>query len=303
MKEFLFKSFDGKSLACYLWDEVENPKGIVQIVHGMTSHMMRYDEFAKELNKFGYIAFGDDHRPHGKTAGRENLGKATKTNFDDNVRDEIELTKMLKDKYNLPVHLFAHSYGSFLGQRYIQLASELISSVIISGSAHMGGKLFFGKIITLLLSPFYKMEEPNKLLFDMTFTSNNKHFKEDNLENSWLNRDFEKVKLYNADPFCQFIMSHGFYYSLMRGLSRAYKKKNLEMIRKDLPISIMSGDKDPLGGMGDKVVKLYELYKSHNLNVKMHLYENARHELTGDLDNEKIVLDMVDFFNQNSKED
>lgn len=301
MKEFLFKSFDGKELVCYLWDSVKNPKGIIQIVHGMTSHMMRYEQFAFELNKQGYIAFGDDHRPHGKTAGMENLGNATKTNFDDNVKDEIELTKWLKAKYNLPVQLFAHSYGSFIAQRYIQLASELIGGIIISGSSFMGDRMFMGKVLTFLQRPFYKMDKPNQMLFNMTFNSNNKFFMEEAEPNAWLNRDMDKVKQYNSDPFCNFIMTHGFYYSLMRGLARAYKQKNLAYIRKDLPIYIMSGEKDPLGGMGKKVTMLYELYKSLDLKVKMKLWKDARHELTSDLDKDTIIADMIDFYNNNTK--
>jgi alpha-beta hydrolase superfamily lysophospholipase len=137
MKKEVFVSYDGKKLACFLWDDVTNPKGVIQIVHGMTSHMQRFKEFGEELNRRGYIAYGDDHRPHGETAGLENLGKAGKNNFSENVRDEIEITKMLKARFRLPVQLFSHSYGSFLAQSYITTDSALIDGLILSGSAYM----------------------------------------------------------------------------------------------------------------------------------------------------------------------
>ena len=297
-KQLEFTSFDGRKLACFLWDKVKEPKGIIQIIHGMTSHMKRYDELAKTLNSYGYVVFGDDHRPNGDSAKLSGLGKASKDNFRENLLDEIEITKALKQRCNLPIVLFAHSYGSFLAQTYIEKAGELINGVILSGSSIMSTlKLAFGKLLTWLQTFFYKMDEPNLMMFNMTFGANNKAFTEDGINNAWLNRDLAKVKAYNDDPYCNFYMSHGFYYSMMRGLYNTYKKSSLAQIKKDLPIFIISGSLDPLGGCGKKIQKLYNTYKSYNLNVKMKLYEGVRHELTSDIEKEIIIKDMIDFFN------
>lgn len=301
MKKECFESYDGKKLACFLWDDVENPKGVIQILHGMTSHMRRYEELGYVLNRLGYIAFGDDHRPHGDTAGLDNLGKAGKNNFRENVLDEIEITRMLLKRFSLPVQLFAHSYGSFLAQAYLAEASDLVDGVVLSGTAHMGrARMGLGKLLTYLQRLVYKMDEPNKMMFNMTFTANNKPFVADKVDNAWLSRDLDKVAEYNSDPYCNFIVSHGFYYSMMRGLSRAYKKSALSNIRKDLPIYIMCGAQDPLGGMGKKAVKLYDAYSSIGLDVKIKLYEGARHELTSDTDKDTVIKDMAAFFDAQS---
>lgn len=302
MKKIDFESYDGKRLACFLWDDVENPKGVIQLIHGLTSHTMRYEDFAKTLNENGYIVFGDDHRMNGQTAGLENLGRAGKNNFNENVLDEIAITKMLKEKYDLPIQLFAHSYGSFLAQRYIELGGNLIDGVLLSGSAYMGGNmLFLGKVLTFFQRLFLGTYNPGNMFYKMTFTSNDQYFLQDNIKNAWLNRDLEKVKIYNADPLCDFIMSNGFFYALMRGLADANKQKNLKKIRKDLPITIMSGELDPVGGMGKKVTALYELYKSLGLHASMKIYKDVRHELTADFDEEVIVGEMIRFFNSNLK--
>lgn len=302
MKKIDFESYDGKRLACFLWDDVENPKGVIQLIHGLTSHTMRYEDFAKTLNENGYIVFGDDHRMNGQTAGLESLGRAGKNNFNENLLDEIAITKMLKKKYGLPVQLFAHSYGSFLAQRYIELGGNLIDGVLLSGSAYMGGNmLFLGKVLTFFQRLFLGTYNPGNMFYKMTFTSNDQYFLQDNIKNAWLNRDLEKVKIYNADPLCDFIMSNGFFYALMRGLADANKQKNLKEIRKDLPITIMSGELDPVGGMGKKVIALNELYKSFGLSVSMKIYKDVRHELTADFDEEVIVGEMIRFFNSNLK--
>ncbi|MGI6213925.1 MAG: alpha/beta fold hydrolase [Christensenellales bacterium] len=297
MEKIDFKSFDNAKLACFVWDKADKPKAVIQILHGMTSHMKRYDELGKTLNGYGYIVFGDDHRPNGESAGLENLGKADKTNFFQNVRDEIEITKMLKQKYNLPILLFAHSYGSFLAQSYIAQAGELVDGVILSGSSIMSkAKLAFGVLLTFIQKGYLKMDEPNMLLYNMTFASNNKPFASENLVNAWLNRDVDKVKKFNDDPYCNFYMSHGFYYSMMRGLYKTFSTSEIAKIRKDLPIFIISGEFDPLGGMGKKVTKLYETYKAQGLNVKFKLYKGARHELTSDTEKDMVIRDMIEFF-------
>ena len=56
MKEGYVKSFDNTIVYRYLWDDVESPKGIVQIMHGMSEHAKRYEDFALFLNKNGYKA-------------------------------------------------------------------------------------------------------------------------------------------------------------------------------------------------------------------------------------------------------
>lgn len=159
--------------------------------------------------------------------------------------------------------------------------------------------LFLGKALTFFQRMFRGTYTPGNMFYKMTFTSNDQYFLQDNIKNAWLNRDLEKVKIYNADPLCDFIMSNGFFYALMRGLSDAYKPRNLDKIRKDLPIALMSGEKDPVGGMSQKVIALNELYKSLGLNVSMKLYKDVRHELTADFDKVAIVGDMLSFFDGN----
>lgn len=37
-------------LHLYIWNDVENPKGVIQIVHGINEHGLRYCSFAEYLN-------------------------------------------------------------------------------------------------------------------------------------------------------------------------------------------------------------------------------------------------------------
>ena len=55
---------DGSPLSV-MYYEIPDPKGIVQIVHGMCEHKERYKEFIHYLGKQGYMVIIHDHRGHG----------------------------------------------------------------------------------------------------------------------------------------------------------------------------------------------------------------------------------------------
>ena len=66
MKKNKFICYDDTELQGYLF-EVDNPKGVVQIAHGMQEYSKTYFKFAQFLNKKGYIVYMIDQRGHGKS--------------------------------------------------------------------------------------------------------------------------------------------------------------------------------------------------------------------------------------------
>ena len=46
---------------------VDNAKANILIIHGMIEHRMRYDDFAKYLNKHNYNVYTYDKRGHGES--------------------------------------------------------------------------------------------------------------------------------------------------------------------------------------------------------------------------------------------
>ena len=65
MEEVLIRAHDGYRLLLNVY-EVENPKAVVQIAHGMEEHQGRYKAFAQMLNENGYTVVSADMRGHGK---------------------------------------------------------------------------------------------------------------------------------------------------------------------------------------------------------------------------------------------
>lgn len=300
MKIEKFKSESGFESYAYFWDEVKEPIGVVQIIHGMAEHIQRYDFFADFLNYNNFIVVGMDTRGHGKTAV-EGLGLGVVTDgdsFADTVADQIDLAKYIKQKYNLPLCLFGHSFGSFLSQSYIQRASDLVEGVILCGSAKQKGlDVKVGEIVLKLQAIFCGKDKPAKFITKVAFGGYDKKFAYDKIENAWVCSNIDSVKKYNEDEMCGATASIGFFKSLFCGVKDLYEECNLDCIKKDLKIFIMSGDKDPVGGFGKKVKKLYETYVNSGItDVTMKLYENKRHELLNEDIRDSVMFDALEFF-------
>ncbi len=294
MRREAFKSFDGKELSLCIWDDCAHPKGVIQISHGMAEHIERYDDFAGFLNSNGFIAAGEDHRAHGET-DKDALGIVTSENdlFSSTVKDGIEITKYLKRRFELPVILLGHSYGSFLAQDRILQDSSLLSGVILSGSAFMKGLIVdFGRALAGNKVKRGKTKEPGQLFANMTFVSYDKKVKDG--KNGWLSRDKAQVEKYNANPYNGFICSNGFYYSFFTGLKNI-AEADYSLIDKNLKLFIISGGDDYVGGRGKLVVKLYENYVKNGLKPVLKLYKDARHEILNETNKDEVYKDILDF--------
>lgn len=300
--EFTFNGFKDYPINVVVWDEVKDAKAVVQISHGMAEYIARYDEFAKFLNKNGYIVIGDDHRGHGKTRGDAKLGIVPEgDSYFDTIEDMALLTKYAKEKYNLPVILFGHSYGSFLSQGYIEKYSNEIVACILCGSARMDTfEAKFGQIVTNIQHALFGKDKEGKLINKLSFGMYEKPFKSEKRKFAWGSRDVESCEKYNKDENCQGILSLGFYKGFFNGLAKIYKNEPLK-IRKDLPIFIISGDKDPVGGMGKLVSNLHKMYVDFGFDAKIKLYEGARHELTNEINKEEVFNDVLAFLDANNK--
>lgn len=291
----IFESFDGKKIFVHEWLDVAEPKGFVQIVHGMTEHGARYAEFAKYLNEHGYLVAADDHRGHGYT-DPDSLGYSNCDNmFFDTVKDEGALTDHYKAKYpDLKYFIFGFSYGSFLTQCYISKYGDKVDGAVIGGS---NKKKDFEVYLGAVAAGGGNQKKPAKFIEEQSFGKWAKKFK----NREWLSADAENNAAYHADKFCGFICSKKFYADMFKGLKSLYTKKYAKGLRKDMPLLLVSGAQDPVGNMGKGVKKLFKYYKKAGMkNVKMVLFEGSRHEFLNEKKNsERKRRTLLDFFDQN----
>ncbi|WP_297636716.1 alpha/beta hydrolase [uncultured Clostridium sp.] len=297
-KKFI-KGFNGKDIFLRTWNEVKNPKGVIQIIHGMIEHSGRYEDFARFLNANGYIVYADDHRGHGETALKHSeYGYLGENGFNHIVEDEFIITKLIKATYpNLPVYILGHSFGSFISQKYITKYSLHIDGVILSGSSKREGiDLKAGFILLNIQKVLFNRKKEAKLINKLTFLNYTKKIAAPKTSSDWLTADEAIVDKYIKDSHCQFVPTIDFYCTFFHNLLNLYKADNLKTLRKDLPIFIISGDKDPVGNYGKGTSNLHSFYNELGMqNVTLKLYENGRHEILNEINRKDVYNDIYNF--------
>lgn len=117
-REFTFPSSDGvhQVHAMEWFPESGSPRGVVQLVHGISEYIGRYSPFARFLTDHGFAVVGHDHLGHGKTAsGREEYGYFADQDGWRHIRNDIRsLRTAAGERFpGLPYFLLGHSMGSF----------------------------------------------------------------------------------------------------------------------------------------------------------------------------------------------
>lgn len=285
-------------LAAYRWplEGKRAPKAVVQLVHSLSGHMGRYEEFAAFLNDYGYEVWGHDHPGHGKT-GPE-LGRASGDAMSlllggiSLVRDSIRA-----EHPDLPVFLFGHSIGSFLALRSLQLDKTGWDGVILSGTNDRNPLLLEETIVAVypLLAHLKKSRAAERALTGMVV----KRVESGLLyrgHSHWRTRDLMQETLYNSDPLCGFPVNHDFLKSLAKGLSYWFRKEELDKLSKALPVLIISGTDDPIGNYGKGAAKLAKSLTGSGLSrVYLRFYEGARHDLLWETSREETMYDILEF--------
>ncbi len=297
MKQSRFISHDGREVELYVWDEVSNPKAVVKIAHGMAEHSARYDDFAKYLNSKGYIVVMNDHRGHGLTAEKDSLGYEEGDMWTNNVLDQIAILDKCREKYNLPLIMMGHSYGSFVTQAVIEEYPD-VAGFILCGSNLMKGFSF--KLCNTVAKSMCKHKGgryPAQFIVDMSFKSYEKKFCG---KNSWLNRDEAEVKKYNEDNMCGFVCSANFYRTFMTGIGKLYKKEYYSRIDVDKPLLLIAGSQDPVGAFGKGVNKLKHFYVKTvgTKKVTEQLYDGARHEILNETCKQEVYDDVAKWISE-----
>lgn len=266
--------------------------GHIHIFHGMAEHCRRYDAFATILCERGYVVSMHDHRGHGYTAERNgSLGFiAPKDGFQRLVDDAYEVLCQIQEGQQWPNPIIlGHSMGSFVARRFIQLYSEHIQGVILSGTASTTPLHHLGKYIAKTLANTIGKETPSPFLDQMSFGGYNKAFPNTKTAFDWLSTDEIEVQKYVDDPYCGFVASTQFFVDITSGLVQIAKKSEIERIRHDLPILLVSGAQDPVGDFGKGPFYVAQQYSAVGLtNVTVHLFENMRHEILNEKQRQQV---------------
>jgi alpha-beta hydrolase superfamily lysophospholipase len=292
--EFDFRADDGQTLLARRWLPEGPPRAVVQIAHGLAEHSARYARLAAALNAAGYAVYANDHRGHGPKAAAADLGHfADEVGWDKVVGDLWTLNRLIAaEQPGVPVVFLGHSLGSFLGRGFIAEHSDALAGAALSGS---NGKppaiATLGRLIAREERLRLGKRGKSQLIFQMWFGEFNKPFKPARTDSDWLSRDEKEVDAFVADPLCGFPFTTQLAIDVLDALPHVTSRKSLAAIRKDLPIYVFSGGRDPVGANIQGLIG--DLKASGFTQLTTRIYPGARHETLNETNRDEVTRDLI----------
>jgi alpha-beta hydrolase superfamily lysophospholipase len=269
--ESTFTDAEGVEIHTWRWD-APNPRGIVELLHGLGEYATRYEPLARDLVAAGYTVRALDYRGHGATGLGQWGGDASKLGRlgPGGVRATIagirRFTADVRAEHGaLPLVLLGHSMGSLFAQMLLNDDATPWDGAVLSGTAY-------------------------RTFRHMNSGDLNKRFRMPGGTGAeWLSRDPAVATRFRDDPLT-FDAKTIQLYGLLDALRLLGTPRRLA---KDLPLLIQVGSDDALGGPRSATL-LAEAYRRRGLtDVTLDLYDGARHEVYNETNRAEVIADLI----------
>lgn len=290
---------DNLEIECLLVVPDEEIKGIIQIAHGMNEHKERYLDFMGFLAQNGYACIINDHRGHGNSIKeKDDIGYFYDNNAEYVVEDLNQITEYITKKFkDKKIILFGHSMGSMIVRKYMEKYDDKIDGLIVCGSPSENKLAKLGLILIKVLEKIKGERYRSKFIRNLMF---NGYDKENEIKNSWICYNEEIVKKYKEDPLCQYEYTLNGMENIIKLMidiynPKLYKKKNL-----NLPIYFIAGKEDPVIVSEEKWNEAQNFLRNIGYQeIQNKLYENMRHEILNEKENQKVYEDILKWMKGN----
>lgn len=271
-----FTDAHGVVVHYYVWAPAK-AKAVVQLAHGVGEHALRYELLAQALVAAGYAVYADDHRGHGQTGvaywkgDLTQIGKLGAGGLRATQQNLLDLTRIAQEESpGLPFVMLGHSWGSLMVQNLLNAGPHPWNAVVLTGTA--------------LRTPL-----------DMNggdLNARHKHLGDTGAE--WLSRDPAVARAFVDDPLttdAKVLQLFG----VMDGLRLFGRPKR---VQPPVPLLIMVGDDDPLGGEAS-AKKLADAYLRRGglSDVELVVYPGARHEVFNETNQADVRTDLIAWLN------
>lgn len=301
LSQNFFEASDNAKIYYHFTPVNADTKGIVLIVHGMAEYGRRYRYFADALFRKNFSAFILDLRGHGETGDHNgHFGHFSDTDGWNKVLGDIrQFCGMIAAEYpRLPLYIFGHSMGSVLVRCCVSQFGNMFKGAVICGTT-MGvnpAVLAAGTALAELEMKYYGVRHPSDKLSQLSFGGYNKRFAPNRTDFDWLSQNEANVDAYIQDPYCGFVCSSAFYKDMFSGIAFANSANTIKSIPDELSVLFIAGDRDPVGGMGKEVRKLYQkMIRFGKKRTALILISGMRHEILNERNRDETIEKIITF--------
>ncbi|TGT90307.1 MULTISPECIES: alpha/beta hydrolase [unclassified Mesorhizobium] len=289
------RSSTGADLNLFVRQADSPARAVVQVNHGLAEHAARYDRFADFLAARGFHVYVHDHRGHGATKAPDApLGRFADTDGPAKVIADTDAIHDLiaGEQPDLPVILFGHSMGASVALNYLLRHSRRIHAAAIWNGNFSQGLL--GQVALGILA-WERMrlgsDVPSRLLPKLTFQAWGKAVPNHRTLFDWLSRDEAEVAKYIADPLCGWDASISMWRDVVAMALNGGKDAGFAAVRRDIPVAIVGGEKDPASDYGKGITHLANRMRKMGFsNLVSKVYADTRHESLNEV-NRDIIMD------------
>ena len=281
-QSFDFTGHGGTILPAVVWQPEQEVKAVLQITHGMTEHIGRYETLASDLCRQGVAVAGFDLRGHGSHPGKPDIAAFTEGEWDASIEDmRLFFAKLQSSFPGIPHYMLGFSLGSFLLREYLGKYPEGISGAIIAGTGHQPGWLL-SVMMAIVQGEFKKagFDGTTDLVKQLSFGTYNQKFKPNRTAADWLCSDPDTLDQYLTDPLVRKEISAGLFWELLGSMKRTGKVESYAGWNPEMPVLLLYGTDDPVGDSGKGVPKLFQLMRKAGLRaVDCQQFPGARHDI------------------------
>ena len=283
-EHFEFEGHHGTLLPAVLWLPEGEVKAVLQITHGMTEHMGRYETFAQYMLSRGIAVAGFDLRGHGKNPGDAEVASFGESSWAASLEDMRLLYVLLQERFpKIPHYMLGFSLGSFLLREYLTKYPNEgeLAGAIIAGTGHQPGWLL-SVMLGIVKGQVKKagFDKTTDLVRQLSFSTYNQKFKPNHTAADWLCADEAELDQYLADPLVRKDISAGLFWELLGSMKRTGSTFEYDGWDTGLPILLISGQMDPVGDCGKGVREIHRrMVKAGMEQVTIHLLPDMRHDI------------------------
>ncbi|WP_249028645.1 alpha/beta fold hydrolase [Tannockella kyphosi] len=278
----------------YIYEPDSNPKGIIQLTHGMMERIELYEEFIGFMCDKGFIVCGHDHIGHGHSGElSDSFGFFANTaGYRYLIEDLHQLNTIIKEKYDdLPYFLIGHSLGSLVARNYLRLYANEVDGCVFSASGSASPLTVLGLIYVEFKikrsGPHFVSESFEKTIFGNFNKGQKDKF------SGWLCSNQEFIETFKNDSLCQFGFSLSAYRDLLTLFYQSNKQNWFTSVPNEMPILLLSGNQDPIMNNGKDMLKVEEnLRKTNHTKINSYLYDGSMHNLFHEIDRSTVFNDI-----------
>ncbi|MCD8188645.1 MAG: alpha/beta hydrolase [Clostridiales bacterium] len=306
-KVISYPSADGRTtIHAVIWEPEEKPVGILQISHGITEHIGRYERLAAAGTARGLVVCGNDHIGHGRSFSEE---QPIRTYFGPEgswkflVQDTIEMSSMIRKAYpDLPLCLLGFSLGSFVVRNVLFQAPAYADAAVLAGTGQQSSlALAVARRIARSEATKHGYEAVTETISKLTYDGYNKKFAPVQSKFDWLLADESARAEFLRDPLRGEDFTVGAFAELLRGMGRSMDPKLAGQMKRHIPILLLSGEDDPVGDFGKGVKKTKRFLERQGVErVEMKLYPGLRHDIFHEARCGEIHQELIGWVLQNS---